>query len=131
MAKVLKVILDRGNLGGLDIAYVSEVTEKVIKVVCNELCETYWYRDGGHPRPTERFNTRKLDTSKLEEYVSQNGKVKKADDKSATVVWKGNFKLRVNSRREVVNEKCLPLSKFKTYDEWFAAMDVEVVDLTK
>lgn len=131
MAKVLKVILDRGNLGGLDTAFVSEVTEKVIKVVCNEVCETYWYRDGGHPRPTEKFNTRHLDVSKIEEYVSQNGKVKKADDKSATVVWKGNFKLRVNSRREVVNEKCLSLSNFKTYDEWFAAMGVEVVDLTK
>ena len=47
------------------------------------------------------------------------------------MVWKGNFRLRVNSRREVVNEKCLPLPESKSYDEWFAAMGVEVAMLKK
>lgn len=45
--QILRLIHDRGNLGR-SYSYVSAVTEKVIKIVCNEICETYHDRsDGG------------------------------------------------------------------------------------
>ena len=45
--QVLRLIHDRGNLGK-SYSYVSSVTEKVIKTVCNEICERYYDRsDGG------------------------------------------------------------------------------------
>lgn len=45
--QILKLIHDRGNLGR-SYSYVSAVTEKVIKTVCNEIYETYYDRsDGG------------------------------------------------------------------------------------
>lgn len=126
--QVLKVINDRGNLGR-SYNYISVVTEKVIKTICNEIVETYHdRRDGG---PYGRSNRsigcgflRPL--KKLEEFISENGK-----DKSGTKVWNGGFKLRYNSRHEVVNEKCIPLDHSRSYEEWFKEMGVEVIDLTK
>ena len=46
--KVLKVINDRGNLGR-SYNYITVVTEKVIKTVCNEICESYHDRKDGGP----------------------------------------------------------------------------------
>lgn len=126
--KVLKVINDRGNLGR-SYNYITAVTEKVIKTVCNEICESYHDRKDGGPygRANRSIGCGYLrPLNKLEEYISKNGK-----EKSGVKVWNGGFKLRYNSRREVVNEKCIPMNGSLSYDEWFKKMDVEVIDLTR
>ena len=62
----------------------------------------------------------------LEKFVKENGK-----EKNGVYVWNGGFKLRVNSRGEEVNPSCYKLQGYKTYEEWFASMNVEIVNLVK
>lgn len=126
---VLKTVHDKGNLGSMA-SFISAVTEKVIKVICNENCEIYFHRKDGRPRNSERGMSAMgagmlTNLDNLEKFVQDNGKLK-----NGVYVWDGGFKLRTNSKGVLVNEKCLPLhSGFKTYNEWFKAMDVELVNL--
>lgn len=66
-----------------------------------------------------------LSMKPVEKYLETNGK-----DSKGVKVWNGGFKLRFNSRREEVNLKCERMAG-RTYEQWFAAMGVEVIDLTK
>ena len=123
--QILRLIHDRGNLGR-SYSYVSAVTEKVIKTVCNEICETYHDRSDGGIRGIANRSPGSgylSSISKLEKFIAENGK-----EKNAIKVWNGGFKLRCNSRREVVNEKCEPMNG-RSYEQWFKDMGVEIIDL--
>ena len=123
--QVLRLIHDRGNLGR-SYVYVSAVTEKVIKSVCNEICERYYDRSDGGIRgiANRSIGSGYLGSiAKLEKFIAENGK-----EKNGIKVWNGGFKLRCNSRREVVNEKCEPMNG-RSYEQWFKDMGVEIIDL--
>ena len=94
--QVLKVIHDKGNLGRYTV-YVSVVNEKTIKTVCNEICESYFYRDG-RVRTSDRgmstIGNGSLNLTKLEEFVNSNGK-----EVNGVKVWNGGFKLRYKNLR--------------------------------
>ena len=123
--QILRLIHDRGNLGR-SYSYVSAVTEKVIKTVCNEICETYYDRSDGGIRgiANRSIGLGYLSSiSKLEKFIAENGK-----EKNGIKVWNGGFKLRCNSRHEVVNEKCEPMNG-RSYEQWFKDMGVEIIDL--
>ena len=123
--QVLRLIHDRGNLGK-SYSYVSAVTEKVIKTVCNEICERYYDRSDGGIRgiANRSIGSGYLGSiAKLEKFIDENGK-----EKNGSKVWNGGFKLRCNSRREVVNEKCEKMNG-RSYEQWFKDMGVEIIDL--
>lgn len=68
--QVLRLIHDRGNLGR-SYVYVSVVTEKVIKTVCNDICERYYDRSDGGIRGIANRSI-----AKLEKFIAENGKEK-------------------------------------------------------
>lgn len=65
------------------------MTEKVIKTVCNEICERYYDRSDGGIRgiANRSIGSGYLGSiAKLEKFIDENGK-----EKNGTKVWNGGF----------------------------------------
>lgn len=126
---VLKTYSELGALPACTV-YVSEVTEKVVKQVCNEVCCSYWNRDTRFPKQTASSGLagvcrRMLKVDGLNKYVEEHG-VKT----STGTRWGSGFKLAYNSRHELVNPEVESLSNFKSYEAWFKSLGYQIVDVS-
>ena len=83
--------------------FVSRVTEKVIVVVCNDICEMYYRRSDGYPKGRERSGLASIgipmttNLSRLEEFLKENGTLK-----NGTYVYDSGFRIARDSKDRVV-----------------------------
>lgn len=96
--------------------FVSRVTEKVIVVVCNDMCETYYRRDDGYPKHRQRSGLGSIgiprinSISNLEAWLKDNGTYK-----NGVYVYDSGFRTAYDSKDRLVR----PLVK----EAWKRACD--------
>jgi len=103
--------------------YVSEVTEKSIKVIVDEGHVRIFNRETGQERTQAKVKAQITDMDNLLEFVVMNGKL----NDHHVWCWNGGWRPRLNSRGDVVNDKCPVLNM--PWKPWFRQQEIIIVKL--